>query len=279
MGGVVPNGSAPQRSFENSTASRNSEGSVTFLLARLRSGDREATGPLWERFFPRLYGLARKTLAGQPQRVADADDAAVSAFASFWRRAERGDFPDVLDRDSLWNILGTITVRKARKQVRREQAQKRGGGNVLGENRLSGAEGAGELPLDEALGRLPAVEFDLYCEELLLMLDEPLRQIALLRLMGHTNHEIADLLECTDRKIQRKLQLIRLKWEHAVAENGSRVYSCSVYECRGSGSPTRERGTRTGHFSLAHASGYLNGHDFRYLNVHERRGQPEKSGE
>ena len=56
------------------------------------------------------------------------------------------------------------------------------------------------------------MEFDLYCSELLTALDEEPRAIALLRLMGYKNREIADLLDCTERKIERKLALIREAW-------------------------------------------------------------------
>ena len=40
-----------------------SAGDVTALIARLKSGDREAAQPLWERYFHRLVGLARAKLS------------------------------------------------------------------------------------------------------------------------------------------------------------------------------------------------------------------------
>src|SRR3954462_14065354 len=85
-------------------------GSVTLFFGQLQKGDPGAAAALWERFFPRLVVLARKTLAGRPQRVADADDAVQSAFASFCVRVRAGEF-QVRDRDDLWNLLGVITAR------------------------------------------------------------------------------------------------------------------------------------------------------------------------
>ena len=38
------------------------------------------------------------------------------------------------DRDDLWQILAVITTRKAMRQLRRERAQKRGGGEIRGES-------------------------------------------------------------------------------------------------------------------------------------------------
>ncbi len=180
-------------------------GSVTRFFGQLRTGDAAAAEALWERFFPRLVGLARKTLAGKPQRVADADDAALSAFASFCVRVKAGEF-QIADRSDLWNLLGVITTRKARRQARRETAEKRGGGQVIGEGGLA-------RPLDEAGGVESDAEFDLHCEELLAKLDPELREFAVLRLLGYRNKEIAEIHNCTERKVERKLNLIRLKWE------------------------------------------------------------------
>jgi DNA-directed RNA polymerase specialized sigma24 family protein len=191
------------------------EGSVTQFFVKLRQGDPTAADELWRRFFPRLVGLARKTLSGRPVAVADAEDAVQSALFSFWQRARRGDFGDDLGRDNLWNLLGVITVRKALKHQERERALKRGGGKVFHETALSRGAGAGGTPfrLDDTLSSVPAVEFDLRCEELLLMLDEELRRFALLKLLGHATPEIAAQLDCTERKVQRKLNLVRMRWE------------------------------------------------------------------
>ena len=147
---------------------------------------------------------------GPTQQAADAEDAALSAFANFWKPSD--DFAVVLNRDDLWKLLGTITVPKALKQARREAAEKRGGGYTLCEAALNRPDGS-PLPLDEAAGLFPAQEFDLHSAELLEALDPELRRIAVLRLLGHTNREIAGVLECTERKIERKLHLIRLQWE------------------------------------------------------------------
>jgi DNA-directed RNA polymerase specialized sigma24 family protein len=185
-------------------------GSVTRFFRQLRDGDSAAANGLWERYFPRLVALARGTLARQPQRVSDAEDAAVSAFVSFWRRA--GDFTAVLNREDLWKLLGTITVRKALRQARRETTAKRGGGRVVSEAALNRPDGS-PLPLDEAAAGVLTADFDLHSAELLDALEPELRTIAVFRLLGHTNWEIATALGCTERKIERKLHIIRLQWE------------------------------------------------------------------
>lgn len=187
-------------------------GSVTHFLGQLQAGDQRAAEKLWDRYCPRLLALARRTLSGQAGPLADADDAVQSAFVSFFRRAEQGGLDQQLHRDSLWNLLCTITVRKARRQLRRQRAIKRGGGLVRAETDLAGKDG-NAFRLDEALADVATADFDLACVELLEALDEDLRPYAVLRLMGYKDRETAELLDCTQRKVERKLQLVRLAWQ------------------------------------------------------------------
>ena len=46
--------------------------------------------------------------------------------------------------------------------------------------------------------------------------DEKLQQIALWKLEGYTNDEIAEKLDLTTRSIERKLQRIREKWSQVL---------------------------------------------------------------
>lgn len=156
--------------------------------------------------------MARATVGRLPQQVTDVDDAVQSAFISFWRQAESGEFGENLNRDNLWNLLATITVRKAQKQARRERSKKRGGGNVVGEQQMARGD-SDYVRLDQLARVVPTSDYDLVCEEFLSQLDEELRAIVVLRLLGHSTEEIARELGCTQRKIQRKLQLVQLKWQ------------------------------------------------------------------
>lgn len=90
---------------------------------------------------------------------------------------------------------------------------------MVNEAALAGPGPHARLRLDELIGDTPAQEFDLRCEELLRELDDEQRAIAILRLMGHTTAEIAGQLACTQRKVQRKLNLIELRWRCVLEEN------------------------------------------------------------
>lgn len=180
-------------------------GSITLLYQQWRQGQTSALGDLLARFRPRLLALARSNLQGCLPRMADAEDALQSAVISFWERVERGGFDENLDRDDLWNVLGLMTVRKAIKLQTRERAQKRGAGQVV-----SG------VPLEASPDRESQASLELLCAEMMELLDPELRGYALLRLMGHKNSEIAAQFDCTERKVERKLQLVRAVWEDEV---------------------------------------------------------------
>src|SRR3954451_23866563 len=101
-----------------------SDGSVSRLIDGLAVGDEAAVQQLWDRYFHRLVGLARKRLRDAPRRTADEEDVALSAFDSSCRNAEAGRFPDLADRDGLWRLLATFTLRKATRHLRDAGRQK-----------------------------------------------------------------------------------------------------------------------------------------------------------
>jgi len=190
-----------------------SEGSVTRWLDPLREGDQAAVRQLWDRYFPRLVGLARQRLrAAAPPRAADEEDVALSAFDSFCRAAEAGRFPNLHDRDSLWRLLVAVTANKAANLLRDEGRQKRGGGATVA------ADGP---TLEQFLGREPTPEFAAQvaeeCRRLLALLgDRELESVAVWKMEGFTVEEIADRLGYAPRSVKRKLQLIRDRWSREV---------------------------------------------------------------
>lgn len=193
------------------------DGSITHFFHKVRLGENVAAEALWLRYLPRLLGLAQRTLSGRCGTTTAPDDIVQSAFFSFWKRASVGDFGAWLNRNDIWNLLAVITVRKAHQTTRRALTLKRGGGQVLNE---SESPEVNDRPfrLEEAVAALPTDKFDLCCEEYLLALDDETRAVVVLRLMGHTNREAADLLNCAERTIERKLDLARKVWERQDGE-------------------------------------------------------------
>jgi DNA-directed RNA polymerase specialized sigma24 family protein len=190
---------------------------VTTWLKDLKLGDPAAAQRLWEAYYERLVRLARRKLANAPRRVADEEDVALAAFHSFCRGVGKGRFPRLEDRNDLWQILLMVTARKACDQKQQERRQKRGGGRVRGESAFTNAEGSGG-GFAAIAGREPTPEFSLLVAEkldgLFGQLDEgALREIAMLKLEGYSNAEIADRLDCGLRSVERKLARIRAIWE------------------------------------------------------------------
>jgi DNA-directed RNA polymerase specialized sigma24 family protein len=195
------------------------DGSITLWFGYLQAGNRQAAQELWQRFARRLTVLARARLRGAPRRAADEEDAVLSAFDSFCRAAEQGRYRQLQDRSELWNLLVTITVRKVSDQIAHEQRHKRGGGAVLTEAELGGGSAGG---LEDILAREPtpqlAAEMAEECQRLLDLLRDPdLRAIALFKMEGFTNQEIARKLNCARSTIQRRLDLIQARWEQEVS--------------------------------------------------------------
>ncbi len=198
-------------------------GSITGWLGNLKEGDQAAAQPLWEHYFSKLVTVARTKLRRMRKTTAaeDEEDAALSAFNSFCAGAARGKFPQLADRDDIWKLLVVITARKAMAQANREGRQKRGGGRVVEEAVLFGhglEGGDGSLAgLEQIAAQGPSPEFAAMmaeeCGRLLDSLgDDSLRQVALSRMEGYNNDEIAEQLGCARRTIARRLDLIRKTW-------------------------------------------------------------------
>ncbi|HEX8203136.1 MAG TPA: ECF-type sigma factor [Isosphaeraceae bacterium] len=198
-----------------------SEGTITRCLHQLKAGDPAAAQTIWESYFRRLVGLARRRLQGTPRRAADEEDVVLSALDSVFRGVECGRFPRLNDRDDLWRVLTLVTLRKAIDLVNHERRQKRGGAAVVvGESARLGPNSCGiNAPgIEQLIARDPTPEFAAQvaeeCQVLLDHLgDDVLRSVALWKLECYTNDEIAAKLDCDRRTVERKLHLIRTLWQ------------------------------------------------------------------
>lgn len=188
-------------------------------IAGLKAGDPAAAQKLWEDYFQRLVRVARRKLRGAPRRMADEEDVALSALASFCRGARRDRFPSLADRNDLWALLVVIAARKAYSLMRYQRRDKRGGGLVRGESALAGdGSSAGGAGMAQVTGPEPtpafAAQVSEECRRLLGCLASPdLEAIAQWKLEGYTNEEIADRLGRSLGTVERKLRLIRTIWE------------------------------------------------------------------
>jgi len=192
-------------------------GSVSHWLQALKNGDQAAAQPLWERYHTKLIDLARQKLPQSMRRQADEEDVVQNAFASFFQGMNGGRFPQLTDRHDLWRLLVVITARRAIDQVRRER---RGGNHDVTPDALSTiciVEADDDAALEQIVGREPTPELaaqllEQYERLLRDLKNRTLEHVAVLKLEGFNNSEIADKLGCSRRTVIRKLEVIRTIW-------------------------------------------------------------------
>jgi DNA-directed RNA polymerase specialized sigma24 family protein len=153
--------------------------------------------------------------------VADEDDVVVNVLGSFFAGVEDGKFKRLTDREALWQLLTTITKRKVIDLVAYENRQKRnppGGLDILDVSDDSGSDCPLRRPAGKrALDPRPSPDLHLLVEEECRRLldalgDASLRSVAIWKMEGYTDAEIAARLGCTMRTVERKLHLIRSIW-------------------------------------------------------------------
>ena|SRR5262245_11713936 len=182
--------------------------SITRLIRAMQEGRTSAVGPLLEAYFDRLVQLARKKLKDLPGMAAYDEDVALRSFHSLYQRLHDPTRPLQLDsRDDLWRLLAMTTISRAIDLVRRHRPGEVPGGHDV----------------EQLLTREPtpeeAAEVADECQRLLDLLPEPeLRKIALLKVEGYTNEEIASQLDCVPRTIERKVGRIRHLWKHELKD-------------------------------------------------------------
>jgi RNA polymerase sigma factor (sigma-70 family) len=162
-----------------------------------------------------LLAIAGRRLKSSAKLAVTADDIASIAFNEFLTGAQEGRFPTLANRDDLWQVLMLLVRRRSIDQLRAANSRKRVGASKMGKpivDTISLDDNNGLLPSDsptpsEAI--LLQEEFETRLGELQ---EERLKQIALYKMSGYTNSEIATKLECSERSVERKLVIIRRRW-------------------------------------------------------------------
>ena len=179
-------------------------GSITHWLHLLRAGENEPVANLWRRWFSRLCNQVApytKSLA-----ICDEEDVALSAIHDLCESIKDDKYPNVADRNELWRLLSVIAMRKARDWRKYDTAEKRGG-SVATHSYFENLNGEPSS----------ATDFEHQFQEHLRTLmnclgDAELKNVVRLRLLGHTNHEIAQNIGCSRRTVQYMLKRIREAW-------------------------------------------------------------------
>ncbi len=186
-------------------------GSVSQWIEQVKAGEESAAARLWDRYHRRLLDVARRKLHGG-QGPADEEDVVIDALASFFKRTTGGNFPELQDREGLWKLLVTITNRKAVNQIAHDNRQKRGAGRTI-----TSLEDGGQ----PAASPQDAPDYAVMVAESLAALLESLetdefREIALAKLEGCTNEEIAERIGYSIPTVERRLRIIRTQLQEEI---------------------------------------------------------------
>jgi len=177
--------------------------SVNELVQLWRSGDQTAALELHRRYAQRLCAVADRFVSERLRRRVDADDIVQSAFRTFFRRTEKGEY--AIDHSgSLWHLLVKITINKARRQQEVHRARKR--------------DVAAEVRLDEDVMHLEAIAGEPSPDEVAALVDElevilsglDARDAEMVRLCleGYSTSEIGQKVGCTRWTVRRVLDRI-----------------------------------------------------------------------
>jgi len=195
------------------------QGSVSGWIRRLGSDEttdrNEAARLIWERYLNALLALARDNLRPRIRQRENEEDVLQDMYVSFIRRQRRGEF-DLANRDQLWGLLVKITLCKARNTAKKHRRRKRDVYRELpipagGDQNGTGSDFIGIV--DRAPGPgVAAVLNEALARRLDALGDPRLRSLALKKLEGWTNAEIAASIGRTERSVERRLKQIRECW-------------------------------------------------------------------
>jgi RNA polymerase sigma factor (sigma-70 family) len=194
-----------------------SGGSVTAWIGQVKSGEEEALGKLHGRYWPALVELARKRLKGVPRGALDEEDVAQQAFYSFYQTLKAGRVLRLSNRHDLLALLTHIVACTAVNQIDHEVGtQKRGGSRAL--DHLARDEAA--PPVQWAAGTPTPLEQailnDCY-QHYMDGLPDKLRGFAELYLAGFSHREVAERMGCSERTVERKIELVLNRWQEMAA--------------------------------------------------------------
>ncbi len=196
---------------------------VSHWIGQVKEGDSLAAHRLWQHYYERLVRAARLRLKGAHRGMGDEEDVVVSVFESFYRAAQDGRFPDLSSRDDMWRLLLRMSARKVIDRRRHELRKRRGGEQTLVSLNAPNAN-VDDRQLIEVIGNEPTPEMVAMMTESFEKLIQhlgvgQLREIAVGRMEGYSNAELAERMKCSERTIERRLCLIREKCQQELLDH------------------------------------------------------------
>lgn len=170
------------------------------LLEQARQGSDEAAWDLVELYGPHILRTVRRTISQEIRGKFDSEDFAQAVWASFFAASQQ--FNGVTEPKQLVGLLTKMARNKVIDEVRRRmQTQKY---SVQRERVISEMDEGNSLESREPSPSQFAIARERWVQ-MLQSQPERDRQIIRLRLMGKTNHSIAEALKISERTVRRVL--------------------------------------------------------------------------
>jgi RNA polymerase sigma-70 factor (ECF subfamily) len=171
------------------------------LMARLKSGEKDAASKVFHRFAWQLIALARQELDTRLQQKMDPEDVLQSVFRSFFAHQAAGDF-DLGSWNSIWGILVVMTLRKCHRKNAYFFAERR---DVRREVPFTHSADGRRLwePYDREPTPAEAAALTETVHDLLNEFEGRSQQIVTLFLQGYNAPEISSHVGCTERTVYR----------------------------------------------------------------------------
>ena len=171
-----------------------------------------ASEKIWNRYFERLLRFATVRMRGMPKVVADEEDIALSVLESVCMqlRSREDGGTEYADESGVWSLLVLICKRKIANQY---AYQNRGKREIARSESLFSDPGLLSELQSQQIEPAQMLEFNESMDQLFALLEKDvLKQVALAKVHGFTNSDIASQLGCSLSTVERKLRLIREIW-------------------------------------------------------------------
>ncbi len=185
------------------------------ICSEFEFGDSRIEMTVFDRLSGPLLRLVQSRLSKHYQAKTSAEDIVQATFMSFVRRHKKKPF-DIENVEVMWSIMSTIAIRKCQNEIRKYQRAKRDIKKEVGG--LGGFRDSGEQKAFEnsaLVSREPTpqrrVESQERFDKILNSLNKKQREVALFRLRGYNNDEIAKRMNISERSVYRVLDKIRFQ--------------------------------------------------------------------
>jgi len=178
----------------------------TELIDRLSRGEPEAIRWLWGQANERLLPYVRSKVKSIGDRALDAEDVLIAVFSRLCSSLQKNAFANLQAMDDLWTVLMVLTKRQLATEARRQTATKRGG-------RMTRRSWSAAHDTHRASATATFVYRDTLSQAIADLGVDELREVALLRIEGHDNSEIAARLNVSLRTVERRISIIRERWK------------------------------------------------------------------